>query len=477
MTTLYWHDYETWGATPSIDRPSQFAGVRTDIDLNIIGEPLVEYCRPPVDILPQIEACLVTGISPQTARDQGLPESEFIEKVHAELSVPGTCGVGYNSIRFDDEITRYTLYRNFFDPYEREWKNGNSRWDIIDMVRTVFALRPDGIEWPMVDGVPSFRLELLTEANAIAHGSAHDAYSDVEATIDFARLIKTRKPELYNFIFQNRAKQSVMRMIDIKRRKPLLHISSKFPASRGCAGLVVPLAEHPVNKNAVIVYELSVDPSELESLSAEEIMQRVFVSNDDLPEGKQRLPIKLIHMNKCPILLPAKMLDDKTAKRLHIDRDICERHWQAILKMELEYKLRQMYKLQSFEASLDAERQLYDGFIGDSDKHLMSSLRDRDIDALTDSVFLFDDERLNQMLIGFKARNYPHILSQAEHLQWREHVKHRLLYGEDGIQSLAQFRENLFRIKSMQSDDPNVITLLNDLTNYANELEAEWCVS
>ncbi|MBT3411535.1 MAG: exodeoxyribonuclease I, partial [Halieaceae bacterium] len=204
-TTFYWHDYETFGADPSRDRPVQFAGLRTDADLNPIGEPLVIYSRPANDFLPHPQACLVTGITPQKALAEGLPEAEFIRLIHAELAAPGTCGVGYNSLRFDDEVSRYTLYRNFYDPYGREWQNGNSRWDIIDMVRACYALRPEGIEWPLrEDGQPSFRLEALTAANGIAHEAAHDALSDVHATIAMARLIKTKQPRLYDYVLKHR---------------------------------------------------------------------------------------------------------------------------------------------------------------------------------------------------------------------------------------------------------------------------------
>jgi exodeoxyribonuclease-1 len=208
--SFYWHDYETWGADPSRDRPAQFAGVRTDASLNIIGKPLMAYCRPGDDLLPHPEACLVTGITPQQARAQGVCEAEFFELIHQQLSHPGTCGVGYNNIRFDDEITRYGLFRNFFDPYAREWQNGNSRWDTIDMVRLTHALRPEGIEWPTrEDGTPSFRLEQLTLANNIAHQGAHDALSDVYASIDLARLVRARQPRLFDFALELRNKKKL----------------------------------------------------------------------------------------------------------------------------------------------------------------------------------------------------------------------------------------------------------------------------
>ncbi|MBT3197510.1 MAG: exodeoxyribonuclease I, partial [Gammaproteobacteria bacterium] len=201
-TTLLWHDYETFGADTRGDRPVQFAGIRTDLELNPIGEPLMVYCRPAADYLPQPEACLITGITPQEALQKGESENTFIQQVVEELGAPGSCGVGYNSLRFDDEITRNTLYRNLYDPYEREWKWGNSRWDIIDLLRLTRALRPEGIEWPLYeDGRPSMRLEHLTVANGIEHGMAHDALADVYATIAMARLVKQKQPRLYHYVF------------------------------------------------------------------------------------------------------------------------------------------------------------------------------------------------------------------------------------------------------------------------------------
>ena len=205
--SFFFFDYETWGTSPSLDRPCQFAGVRTDEDFNIIGEPLVIYCRPPIDYLPSPEACLITGITPQTAVNKGLSEPEFIAKIHHELSQPNTCSLGYNNIRFDDEVSRYTLYRNFFEPYGWSWQNGNSRWDLLDVMRAVYALRPEGIEWPKdEEGKPSFRLEKLSQANGIEHENAHDAMADVIATIELAKVVKKAQPKMFNYLLSMRHK-------------------------------------------------------------------------------------------------------------------------------------------------------------------------------------------------------------------------------------------------------------------------------
>ncbi|MBN4065578.1 exodeoxyribonuclease I, partial [Desulfocapsa sp. AH-315-G09] len=275
--TLYWHDYETWGADPRRDRPAQFAGIRTDTELNIIGKAQVNYCKPAQDVLPEPQACLITGLTPQAALADGLCEAEFMAEIYREFMQPGTCGVGYNSLRFDDEFTRYGFYRNFFDPYAREWRNGNSRWDIIDMLRLTHALRPEGIEWPTnEDGVTSFRLEALTSANNISHEGAHDALSDVHATISLARLVRDRHPKLYDYLFDMRDKRKVAGSLNLREQQTVLHVSSMFPAKTGCISPVIPLAPHPTNKNGIIIFDLRHDPEALLSLDVEEIQKRLF---------------------------------------------------------------------------------------------------------------------------------------------------------------------------------------------------------
>lgn len=474
MNTFFWHDYETWGTDPSVDRPAQFAGVRTDEALNIIGEPLRLYCRPAPDVLPHPEACLVTGIAPQKALNEGLPEAEFIARIHAEFATPGTCGVGYNSIRFDDEVTRYTLYRNFYDPYEREWANGNSRWDIIDMVRLCYALRPEALEWPEVEGRVSFRLELLTAANGISHQSAHDAYSDVEATIQLARLIKTRQPALYDYVLQHKHKSKVGSLFDLVNRKPLLHISSKFSSANGCAGLVMPLAMHPTNKNAVIVMNLSADPSDLIRLDAEQIAERVFTAQDDLPEGEERIPLKLIHLNKCPVVVTPKMLDEKVAARLNIDRALCEKHWQQLLQVDLKSKVQHVMGRNDFPTRRDPERQLYEGFIANEDKAVMAQVRAATPNDLTQRNFVFRDKRLREMLWRYKARNFPESLSRVEREQWLEFCRDRLENGDENILSVSQLQEKIREIDESRELSKDQKIVLQQLFRYSRGLAQEY---
>lgn len=475
QNTLYWHDYETWGEVPAVDKPSQFAGIRTDEELTILGEPLMIYCKPAPDLLPKPEACLITGLLPQVATERGLPECEFAAAIHAELSRPGTCGVGYNSIRFDDEVTRYMLYRNFYDPYEREWRNGNSRWDIIDMVRMTRALRPEGIEWPNYDdGRPCFKLEMLSKANNLKHEAAHDALSDVYATIAVAKLIKTKQPKLYDYAYRLRDKRFVASMIDIDSHKPLLHISSRFPSENGNAALVLPLMMHPTNKNSVIAFNLATDPQALVTLPVEELRLRLFTRTEDLPDDIERLALKEIHFNKTPMVLPPSMLDDSTARRLGIDKPVCERHWQIFCNLSLEEqqdlqrKLHQLYSTQEFVEKTDPEQMLYSGFFNDHDKRLMVQVRQATPRQLASEAFDFHDQRLKEMLFRYRARNFPSSLNRAEQQQWQAFCRRRLTDKEAqaGI-TLEDFYRRLELLKTDPALNEQQRELLIGLEVYA----------
>ncbi|KKK55740.1 hypothetical protein LCGC14_3071520, partial [marine sediment metagenome] len=325
--------------------------------------PLVRVQKTTADMLPQPEACLITGITPQQALEHGVCEAEFIRQIHAEFAQPGTCAVGYNSIRFDDEVSRYTLYRNFYDPYAREWQNGNSRWDLIDMVRVCCALRPEGINWPQHDdGSTSFKLEHLTAANNISHESAHDALSDVYATIAIAKLVKAKQPKLFDYLFKLRNKREVAALLNVAEKKPVLHPSAMFPASRFCTTLVMPLAIHPTNKNAVICYDLSVDPAPLIELSAEQIAERLFTPSAQLPEGVERIPLKTVQTNRCPVVATTKLLDDKVAERIQLDLPAARQHYQQLLQAKgLSTKLADVFAQQDFPVRTDPDLMLYSG--------------------------------------------------------------------------------------------------------------------
>lgn len=474
--SFYWHDYETFGADPARDRPSQFAGVRTDSDFNIIGEPLVIFCKPAADILPQPEACLITGITPQQALEQGVCEAEFIRQIHAEFSQPGTCAVGYNSVRFDDEVSRYTLYRNFYDPYAREWQNGNSRWDIIDMVRVCCALRPEGINWPTHDnGMPSFKLEQLTAANGISHESAHDALSDVHATIAMAKLIKQKQPKLFDYLLKLRSKHEVSAMLNVAEKLPVLHTSAMYPAHRFCTTLIMPVAVHPTNKNGVICYDLSVDPAPLLSLDVDQITEQLYTPASELPEGAVRIPLKTIHINRCPVVVTSKLMDESVAERIQLDLPEARKHYQALVKAQgLAEKLSEVFAERSFPERTDPDVMLYSGgFFSQNDKAVMAQVRSSSPDELREHSFVFEDARLDDMLFRYRARNFPESLSAEELQQWHEFRYYRLTDPEADVSiSMEEFLETTQTLLNDEACSERDRTILEELQDYSDSLLA-----
>lgn len=477
-TTFFWHDYETFGRVPRRDRPSQFAGIRTDTELNEVGEPIMAYCQPAPDYLPEPEACLLTGILPQTCLERGLPERQFAEVIHRELSRENTIGVGYNSIRFDDEVTRHLLWRNLMDPYGREWQSGCGRWDLLDVVRCTWALRPEGIVWPTHDdGRPSFKLEHLTQANGLAHEAAHDALSDVRATIALARLIKQKQPRLWDFCLKLRKKDAVLAEIGVGR--PFLHISGMYGVERGCIGVVWPLAPHPSNKNEIIVWDLAEDPAELFALDVPTIRQRLFSKAEELPEGIKRLPLKSVHINKSPIVVgnlktvsPAMAAQwglDLARAMKHAERAAAGGHTMAGMWADI-------YSRPAPASLPDVDEDLYGGFVSKEDRLLLDRLRQLSPEQLAQRVAerppAFEDERLDELLFRYRARNFPNTLNQADQQRWHHHRSARLHEGQGGCLSLSNFFERIDALGEAlaERDDERGQNILGALYDYAEQI-------
>jgi exodeoxyribonuclease-1 len=475
--TFFWHDYETFGVVPRRDRPSQFAGVRTDADLNEVGQAVMEYCQPAPDYLPNPEACLLTGILPQTCLEKGLPEHTFAKLIEQQLAQPNTVGVGYNTIRFDDEVTRHLFWRNLIDPYAREWQNGCGRWDLLDVVRCTWALRPEGIEWPKhEDGRPSFKLEHLSAANHLAHEAAHDALSDVRATIALARLIKTAQPKLWDFCLKLRKKDAVLAEIGVGR--PFIHISGMYGVDKGCIGVVWPLAPHPTNKNEIIVWDLANDPTELFTLDAATIRQRMYTKAEDLPEGATRLPVKSVHINKSPIVIGnLKTLTTEVRTRWGIDVDLALKHAEIAAKQAhtMAGIWPEVFAREPQAQAPDVDEDLYGGFIGPDDRKLLQRLRAMNpqqlAEKLADRQPAFADERLEEILFRYRARNFPGTLNEADQARWAQHCSERLHDGVGGGLSLAAFFEHIDALsEKLKDDDERGQDILGALYDYAEQI-------
>ena len=476
--SILWYDLETFGINAQTDRIAQFAGIRTDFELNIIEEPIVLYCKITPDFLPDPLSCLVTGITPQITLKKGINENDFVTQINNEFSRPGTVVAGYNNIKFDDEFIRNALYRNLMDPYIREYANGNSRWDIINLVRMTHDLRPDGIIWPVdEDGKKTFRLEKLTEVNGLSHENAHDALSDVYATIDLAKLIKTKQPKLYDFEFGIRRKRDISPFMDIHTRKPFLFTTPYLTNENGMTSIVSPIAIDVQMRNKVYCIDLTNDPTDLLELSIEELRRRVFTKREVLKEeGLEPISIISIYMNRVPAIAPLSVLKEEDSKRLGLDVKKALSNYELIKEStNLSVKLIQLFNQprDSVENEIDdPDLMIYSGnFLLDADKDRLSGLKMREPEKMLEADYRFDDPRLPEMVWRFVCRNYPKALDENQLKRWKSFCASRLLVPPPPRKSDYNFymRKINEKLNSKEYSSSDKI-ILSELLNYGKKI-------
>jgi exodeoxyribonuclease-1 len=471
--TLYFYDLETTGISAKNGRIMQFAGQRTDLSLKPIGEPDNILIKLTDDILPEPDAVLITGITPQSTFADGLTEAEFLRIFAATIAVPGTIFTGFNSVRFDDEFMRYTQYRNFYDPYEWVWKDDRSRWDLLDVVRMTRALRPEGINWPFApDGKPANRLELLTKLNKLDHENAHDALSDVYATIAVARLIYNKQQKLFEYLLGMRDKKKIQELVCAEQ--PFVYSSGKYPSAYEKTTVAVSLGNHP-DKQGVLVFDLRHDPAELAGKTPAELV--AWWTDYKIADETKRFPVKTLQFNRCPAVAPLGVLDESSQERLKIDLKKIEEHFKALKKypdlrknllaaVDLMNKKRQATFLADPQ---DVDGQLYDGFIEGGDKTAMSVVRAASKDEIASLDIGFKDPRLTGLLPLYKARNFRGQLSTDELEQWETFRRHRLLNG-GGNSKAARYFARLAELAERPNLSPQDQFLLEELQLYGQSV-------
>ena len=427
--TFFFYDLETSGLSARDDRIMQFAGQRTDMNMNSIGEPVNILVKLSDDILPSPDAIMVTGITPQSSLSDGYSEAEFCKLLIEEILTPDTIVVGFNNVRFDDEFIRHTLWRNFHDPYEWAWSEGRGRWDMLDVVRMTRALRPDGIEWPVDEsGKAVNKLELLAKVNNLTHAKAHDALSDVVALIDLAKLIKTKQQKLFDYLFSMRDKKKIAELVHLKNPQPFIYTSGRYDPAHEKTTVAYPVSEalHP---GSVIVYDLRYDPTPFLTATPKQLAEILFANRDARQQaGFLPLPVKELSFTKCPSIAPLGVLDDASKERLSINLDTIRAHM-AILSANPGFAdaIHEAYQLKEpYATASDVEHMLYDGFINDKDKPKINAVRNADASSLADFHPTFIDGRLDELLFRYKARQFPTSLSEDEHVRWETYRANKL---------------------------------------------------
>ncbi len=472
-TSFLFYDLETSGVNPRASRIMQFAGQRTDMNLKPVGDPYNILIKLSEDILPDPDAILITGITPQKTISEGISEADFLKIFEKDISIPGTIFIGFNNIRFDDEFMRFIRYRNFYDPYEWQWKDNRGRWDLLDVARMSRALRPEGIKWPFAsDGKPTNRLELLAGINKLDHANAHDALSDVQATIDFAGLILNKQPKLFEYMLSMRDKKKVEALVSGKR--PFVYTSGKYPAEYEKTTVAIMIGPQP-DRQGVFVYDLRHDPTHFLAMTPEQLALAWKYTKD--PEAV-RLPVKALQFNRCPAVAPMNVLDKESQARLKLNPVVIAGH-QKTLEADPTFikrlhaasvmlnKEREQTTLVPDERQVDT--QLYDEFIPDDDKKQFENLHNSSPEDLSEFTTLFTDQRLKMLVPLYKARNFPGSLDSAEREIWELYRKQALIGGGQNSRA-AGFSQRLAELAGEKIVTPEQEYLLGELQLYAESI-------
>ncbi len=338
----------------------------------------------------------------------------------------------------------------------------------MSVLRACYTFRHDGINWPINNkGLPSFKLEDITAANTIEHTNSHNAMSDVFSTIKIAKLIKQTQPKLFNFFFQLRKKNKINKLININIMKPLVYVSNIFGSIRSNTSLISPLAWHPRNKNVIIVCDLAEDISPLLKLDIDTLTKHLFSLKSELVY-KLTIPIKLIHINKCPILAPINTLRSEDVQHISLDLNICQNNLSLLRQhSEIKDKVIQIFNkpYQFISEKTDVDDKLYSSFFSKKDFLTMAIIRQTLPENLHTLNLKFDDPRMNQLFFRYRARNYSSILTEKENRIWLDY--RRSVLTKDKITKYLQTINQLF-IENQK--DKYKCQQLKSLVDYLNQI-------
>ncbi len=470
--TFYFYDLETSSGSPRDGRIMQFAGQRTDENLEIIGEPDNILVRLADDVIPEPDAVLVHKITPQRAQTEGITEAEFAKFFQEKIATADTVFVGYNNIRFDDEFMRRVCYRTFYDPYQWHWKDGKSRWDLLDAMRMMRALRPEGLKWPMLDGKPTVKLELMAKENDLLHENAHDALSDVQALIQLAQKFKSSQPKLFGYLLNARSKKAVSSLVS--SGEPFVYTSGKYSSEYDKTTVVYPLFAHP-RREAAIVYNLRENPEKWFNKPAEELVKHWQVRyGDDI----ERLPVKTLQFNKCPAVAPMGVLDEESQDRLSVDLEEISKNLSIIKSnqnfiSELEKALDIIENAQQTKLSLDdsVDNKIYDEFWVDSDQRELQLIRAAEPNEISGLITTVKNQRIRDMIPLYIARNFPNVLDSEQREKWEEH-RQKVFYGGGEKSRFSKFSKRMQELgKSKLNSEQEY--LLTELQLYAESVLPE----
>ena len=404
------YDFETTGISPAFDQPLQFGAVLTDAQFNEIDRVELR-CKLAPHIIPSPYALVVTGLSPEQIVDPALPELfEFSQSIMDLIDrwTPATW-IGYNSMKFDEEVLRQTLYQNLQPNIYATQTNGNSRMDMLTVVYAVWCRNRKLLNWPTnTYGGTSFKLDQLAPQNGFGTHNAHDALGDVEATLHLARMISKGDHSLWSSFLFNRNKRSILRKLG---EFPPVAIVSRDGSAPPKTYIGCFCGTLPGNTSSAVFFNLQAGDPEVIGSSDEKL-------NLNLAEGASKITFSL-PINKTPAIFS---IHDPA--REHVERaGVIAKS--PSLRATFLHSASALFSNDKAPDAVPVEKQIYGKFYSNSDRALLQEFQSSDWISRRKIVNLFEDARLRQLGRRLIAYYRKDLLTEREAMQFKNFIKER----------------------------------------------------
>ena len=462
------YDLETTGVSKAHDQVLQFAAIRCDQNLNQVETPSNLFCKPRNDVFPSPSAILANRLDFRKCKREGLSEFEFALAAHDVLRRPNTFIAGYNSKKFDDELMRFLFYRNLIDPYKWGYERENKRIDVMDQILLAHVFnREVGLEFPVVDGQVSLKLEHIAEDNHFDARNHHDALNDATNTRSIMEIIRNQRPKLFEYALQRVNEEENRKLIT--ESELFCHVSTIYGYANNCVSIQRFLCFHPIIRKRLLTWNLTYDPLELLKRSPQEIAQNLYLNKE---QKAFEIGFGEITLNQTPMVLKYSL----NQSNLEVEKEKIQDNLEKLrgVEQQLSDLAEATYQIKDPPQVQDVDASLYDSaFFPDRNNNI------RLIDEVIQNPMDFDhreiqNKRYSELLLRLQGRNHYEQLSPQNQDEYNRYRREKLLSEEKkDWMTHEQFKNELGDLKRTQRLSSEQEVLLSHLIDHVEQIVAE----